>query len=117
MTSYYVPGFIFDGGTITLLKAAVIFTGINLILVPILKLLLLPLNLLTLGLFAWVANVVALYVLVRLVPAVHISSFYFSGYIIGGFVIPPYEVTTFITAIICSLIIGVFTHLAHWLSH
>lgn len=117
VTSQIVPGFILDGGITTLLKAAVVFTAINLILVPVLKILLLPLNLLTLGLFAWVVNVLALYVLVRLVPSLHLTPFYFSGYQLGGFIIPSSDLSAFWTAIFSALVIGIVTHFFHWLSH
>lgn len=117
LTSQIVPGFVYDGGITTLFKAGLVFTGINLILVPVLKILLLPLNLLTLGFFAWVANVIALFVLIKLVPNLHVTSFYFSGYYIGGFIIPATDLSAFWTAIIVSLVIGAITHFLHWLSH
>lgn len=117
LAAYLIPGFIYDGGTGTLLKAALVFTGINLILVPVLKILLLPLNLLTLGFFSWAANVLALFALIKLVPTLHVTSFYFSGYSIGGFIIPASEISAFWTAIISSLIIGLITHFFHWLTH
>ncbi len=116
-TSQLVPGFIFDGGISTLLKATIVFTVINLIAVPILKILLLPLNLLTLGLFSWVVNVLALYFLVRLVPNLHLSSFYFSGVSFGGIILPAMDLSAFWTAMICALIIGLITHFLHWISH
>lgn len=116
-TTQLIPGFIYDGGTISLLKAALIFTGINLILVPVLKILLLPLNLLTLGFFAWVANVLALFVLIKIVPSLHVTSFYFAGYSVGGFIIPSTDISAFWTAIIASLVIGAITHFFHWLTH
>lgn len=115
-TSHVVPGFIFDGGTLTLLKAAVIFTLINLLLVPVLKVLLLPLNLLTLGLFSWVINVLALYALVRLVPNLHLTPFYFSGFNLGGFIIPSMDLSAFWVAMLAALVIGIITHFFHWLA-
>lgn len=116
-TAQIVPGFVFDGGFITLLKAAIVFTVINMIAVPILRVLLLPLNLLTLGLFSWVVNVLALYFLVRLVPKLHLTSFYFSGVSFGGIVVPPMDLSAFWTAMVCALIIGLITHFLHWVSH
>lgn len=117
VTAWIVPGFVFDGGAITIIKAAIVFTVINLIAVPILKILLLPLNLLTLGLFSWVVNVLALYFLVRLVPNLHLSSFYFSGVSFGGIVLPAMDLSAFWTAMICAFIIGIITHFLHWISH
>lgn len=111
-----VTGFVIDGGVQTLLKAALVFALINLILLPLLKILLLPLNLLTLGFFAWATNVLALYFLIRIVPSLHLTSFYFSGINGMGLAISGMEVSAFWTAIIASLVIGIFTHFFHWLS-
>jgi putative membrane protein len=51
-----VPGIHFDGSFVNLIELAVIFSLINLILGPILRLLSLPLIVLTLGLFLLVIN-------------------------------------------------------------
>lgn len=116
-TSYLVPGFIYMGGFKTLFIAGAVFTLINIILVPLLKILLLPLNLLTLGFFAWVTNVLALYFLTRVVPNLQLTSFYFSGINIAGISIQGMDISSFWTAIIASLLIGMFTHFFHWLTH
>lgn len=116
-TSIIIKGLVYVGGIQTLFLAALVFALINLILLPLLKILLLPLNLLTLGFFAWVSNVLALYFLTRIVPNLHLTSFYFPGFSTGGFSIPATEVTVFWTAVIASLAIGLLTNFFHWLSH
>lgn len=117
LTSTLVSGFVYEGGLPTLLKAALVFALINLILLPLLRILLLPLNLLTLGFFAWVTNVLALYFLVRIVPNLHLTSSYLPGMQVGGFSIQAISLSAFWTAVIASLVIGVVTHFFHWLSH
>lgn len=62
-TSYFLVGFVFDGDFIDLLVAAAIFTAIHTFVKPVLKLLFGPLILLTFGLFIFVLNAVALYLL------------------------------------------------------
>ncbi|OGE29209.1 hypothetical protein A2772_00230, partial [Candidatus Daviesbacteria bacterium RIFCSPHIGHO2_01_FULL_38_8b] len=69
ITTQVVKGLMFTGGIQSLLIGALVFALINMILVPILKILLLPLNLMTLGFFSWITNVVALYVLTTLVSS------------------------------------------------
>lgn len=61
--TYFVSGFIFKGGFVELLIVAAIFTIINALLRPILKLLLGPLIVLTFGLFIIIINAILLYVL------------------------------------------------------
>ena len=116
-TSLVITGLTYSGGLPTLFKAGLVFTAINLVLLPLLKILLLPLNLLTLGFFAWVTNVLALYFLTRLVSDIHLTQFHFVGLSGGGFNIPSGDVSSFWTAILASLVIGLFTHFFHWLAH
>lgn len=112
-----IPGLTYSGGFKSLAIGGIAFMLINLILVPLLKILLLPLNLLTLGLFAWITNVIALYALTTLVSDFALVPYIFPGYNAGGFIIPPYELSTFLVAVIASFLIGVLTHLMQWLIH
>lgn len=90
---------------------------INFLLVPLLKILFLPLNLLTLGLFAWITNVIALYALTTLVSDFQLIPYTFPGFYYSGFTLPPYELSSFLVAVVASFVIGVITHLLQWLSH
>lgn len=90
---------------------------INFLLVPLLKILFLPLNLLTLGLFAWITNVLALYALTTLVSDFKLLSYAFPGYNLSGFVIPAYDLSPFFVAIVASFMIGFITHFLQWLCH
>lgn len=56
LTAWLLPGFDVDGGFLTYLWIAVIFSFVNVILGPILHLLSLPITVITLGLFALVVN-------------------------------------------------------------
>lgn len=112
-----ISGVYFEGGFKTLLIGAFVFMLINFLLVPLLKLLFLPLNLLTLGIFGWLINVLALYALTTFVSGFKISSFVFAGFFSGGFSIPPVEISAFWTAVLASFVIGAVTHFLQWLSH
>lgn len=117
VTTQIISGLTYSGGIQTLLVAGLVFTIINLILVPLLKILLLPLNMLTLGLFAWVTNVLALFALTKLVSAFTLRSFYSEGFYLNGVSIAPIELNTFWVAVVASLCIGIITHFLQWLSH
>ena len=117
LTTEAIKGLSYSGGVQTLLLGGLVFTGINLILIPLLRILLLPLNLLTVGVFAWVTNVLALYALTALVPAIRLSSFDFPGLIYQGFTVPPAHLSALWVAILSSLLIGLLTHVLHWLMH
>lgn len=91
------------------------FMLVNALLVPLVRILLLPLNLLTLGLFAWLANVLAFYALVRLDSNFQIEPFFFPGSTFNGFIIPSAHLTPFQVVIVASLVIGAIIHCAGWL--
>ncbi len=117
ITTQILPGLTYTGGLKILFIGAVVFTVINFILVPLLKVLLLPLNLLTLGIFAWVTNVLALYALTTLIPSFKLMPYHYPGFDISGLIIPSIYLSTLWVAIIASLMIGALSHFLHWLSH
>ncbi len=81
-------GLVYEGGFQTLLIGGLVFTVINFILVPLLKILFLPLNILTLGLFSMLTNVLALYALTTSVPKLKLLPFLLVGFTYNGFDIP-----------------------------
>lgn len=117
ITTTLVPGLTYTGGIKTLLVGGLVFSMINFLLIPFLKILFLPLNLLTLGVFAWLTNVLALYALTTVVSGFQLIPYYFPGLEYNGLVIPPLELTTFWVAVVASLLIGLITHFLQWLAH
>src|SRR3990167_2564582 len=122
LTSLYfatriIPGLTYTRGIKTLFIGALAFMLINFILVPLLKILFLPLNLLTLGLFAWLINVLALYALTTVVSDFALIPYNFPGALVFGFTIPATELTAFWVAVVASFMIGFITHFLQWLSH
>ena len=110
-----IPAVTITGGIKGLAIGALAFMVANILLVPVLKVLLLPLNLLTLGLFAWISNVLALYFLVNVVPYFKIGIYHFSGLYWEGFTLPAIDLSVFQVVIITSLLLGFIIHFANWL--
>lgn len=117
ITSRLIPGFTFTGGFKSLATGALVFMLINWLLVPLLKILFLPLNLLTVGLFAWLINVLALYTLTTLVSDFALLPYRFPGISLNGLTIPPTDLTAFWVAVLASFSIGIITHFLQWLVH
>lgn len=115
ITTQILPAISLTGGISGLLIGAVAVMAANLLLVPVLKILLLPLNLLTLGLFAWLSNVLTLYFLVNVVPYFKIGTYHFSGVYWEGFSIPSVDLTIFQVVIVTSFILGFMINFANWL--
>lgn len=74
ITAYLIPG-ITIGGWQTLIVIAVVWGILTLILRPILVLLTLPINIMTLGLFTFVINAILLLVMSRIVPGFSVAGF------------------------------------------
>ncbi|OGV89178.1 hypothetical protein A2Z41_02295 [Microgenomates group bacterium RBG_19FT_COMBO_39_10] len=113
--SQSVEGFIVSGGYQGLLFTAAVLTGINLAIKPLIKLLLLPINLITLGAFRWVANVFSLYLVTLLVPYLEIIGFAFPGYAYQGFIIPEMYLAKIWVIAISSFFISLITTFLFWL--
>jgi putative membrane protein len=73
-TAYLVPGFQVRGfvGALVLVAVLGLF---NILVKPILLILTLPINILTLGLFTLVINAIVLQIALNVVPGVHSNSF------------------------------------------
>jgi putative membrane protein len=116
LTSQTIEGFSYSGGSKTIGLAAISFGVINLFVRPAVKIFLLPINLLTLGLFGWLINVLMLYLLTLVVSQIKISAFSFSGLEYNGFVIPQIEISTLTTAVLASFLISSLSTFFHWLA-
>ena len=104
-----------SGGYQTLFLTALVLTLINLFLKPLIKLLLLPINLVTLGAFRWVINVLTLYLVTLIVPEFKITAFLFPGFTYQGFIIPALPLSTFWAFVLSSLSFSLITSLLVWL--
>lgn len=76
VTAALMPGIELDGGIATLVWVALLFTVVNLLLKPVLKLISLPLLVLTLGLFAFVINAALLLFTAWLSSALEVDGFW-----------------------------------------
>jgi|APSaa5957512576_1039674.scaffolds.fasta_scaffold07281_2 putative membrane protein len=106
ITASFFKGLIVPNDLVNLMTAAAIFTIINYIVKPIIKLFLLPINLLTLGFFRWIANVLILIVLTKIVSTVSISAFRVSSFSQGGFIVPEFYIGKTVSYILASFLLS-----------
>lgn len=85
---FLFPGFQIENKTFSLVIGAFLLTAINILVRPILKLIFLPLNLISFGLFRWVINVFSLVLLTFLVEEIRFVSYEFPGAAYAGFTVP-----------------------------
>lgn len=74
ITAYLIPGFVISGW-MALVVISIVWGILTLIIRPILILLTLPINFLTLGLFTFVINALLLMLMTKIVPGFSISGF------------------------------------------
>ena len=110
-----LPGVTIEGGFQTLAAAALALMIVNLLIKPLVKLLLLPINLITMGAFRWLINVLALYFVTMTVPELKIHAFFFPGFSYQGFIIPSMHLGIFWVYVLTSLLISSITGFILWL--
>ncbi len=114
-SAYIFPGLTYNSNLEALILASCIFTLINHYFKPIIKLFLLPINLLTLGMLRWVSGVICLFLLTIIIPKIQIQAFDFHGFSFDGFILPPFFFTPFLSLIAASLFISLISSFISWL--
>ena len=114
-TAYVLEGVSYRGGFRSLAWIALIFLLVETFLKPLAKLLLLPINLLTLGTFRWVINVLILYAVTKITPELIIKGFYFEGFTYQGFSLPAINISLFWAFVLASFLISLISATFIWL--
>ena len=107
LVSSIASGMVFEKGIETLL-----LTGLGL---PIINILLLPVNLITFGLFRWVAAVAVLYIVTMVVPGFKIVSFDFGGYTSLWIDLPVIAFAGFLAVVAFSFLHSIISSFIYWL--
>lgn len=107
--------FHFAKGYETLLVTAAVLGLVNLFIRPLINILLLPINLLTLGTLRWLVNVATLYLATLLVSDFKIIGFSFPGFVYNGFSIPAFSTTGIPALILTSFILSLISSFLFWL--
>jgi putative membrane protein len=116
LTSEIIPALNIHGSWQAVLFAGFVLSLLMIIVKPILKILFIPINILTFGLLSWFINVIVLYLLTLLVSEVEVSAWTFPGFAYGGFTIPAYHLTYLLALITASLSITFISNFMHDIS-
>ena len=111
-----VNGFSFAHENETLLITAFVLGLVNLFVKPLINILLLPINLITLGAFRWLVNVLALLLVTVIVPDFKIVGFNFSGFAYGPIVIPVFSTSGVLALILNSMLLSLISSFLFWLA-
>jgi len=114
--SQLLPTIVIPQGWQAVILAGFTLSMLMLIVKPILKILFIPINILTFGLLNWVINVIVIYLLTVFVPEIQIHPWIFPGAMWAGFVVPAIHFT-YVTALVASsLLITIITDVLHYVS-
>jgi len=114
--SQILPGVKVYGGLFTYILGGLALTLLLVFIKPVLNILALPLNLITMGMFSFVVNVIIFYLLTVLVVGISITAFTFPGYEYAGFIIPKIYINTLFAFILVSFLQSVTVTFISWLT-
>ena len=115
LVAQVLEGVRINGGFPTYIVGGIVLSLLFLVVKPILSIITLPLNIITLGLFSFITNAIILYLLTIIVSNVSISAFTFSGFSFLGFVIPRFDVNNFFAFIFASVLLSLIVEFLKWL--
>src|SRR3990167_5239534 len=105
LTSTLIPVLSISGNLWGMLSAGTTLALMMLLLKPLLSIIFLPVNILSLGLLSWLVNVIVLYLWTIFVPNVRLVTWIFPGISTAGFVVPAVNLGYTWTLIAMSLVI------------
>ena len=115
LITFIVSGIVFKNGVETILLAGFALMLTTLVIQPIINLLLLPINLVTFGLFKWVTYAITLYLVTLAVPGFKLLDFAFHGFSNPWFPIPAFTVTGPLAFIAFSFLISTISSIIYWI--
>ncbi len=107
-------GMVFEKGVETFLLAGLGLAVALLFARPVINILLLPINLVTFGLFRWVSSAIALYLVTLVVPGFNITKFYFAGLSSPWIDIPQINLKGFVAYVAFAFILSLVTSFIYW---
>jgi len=116
LTSQIIPGITVNGGWEGILFTALVLSLLMLIVQPLLKILFIPINIMTFGLLSWAVNVIVVYLLTFFAPGVQISAWVFPGFSSYGFVIPSFPVSYILSLTCITIVLTFMTNVLHNIS-
>lgn len=114
VVSLIVTGISFEEGYTTLLFAGFVLMLATMIIKPVINILLLPLNMVTLGLFKWVTYAITLYLVTLIVPGFGVGNFAFAGFNNYWFIIPAFSLAGVLAFVAYSFLISFISSLLRW---
>lgn len=105
----------YENSYVVLFWASFALSLLNLLVKPVLNLVLMPINALTLGSFRWIINIIVLFLVTILVPQFKILSYNFPGLTLAGFTLPAMKLAFFWALFLVSFLLELISGAFYWL--
>lgn len=110
----YVPTVVLEGGFEDVLLAAAALTALDKFLKPLLKMVLIPVNMVTFGLLRWVAAVIVFYITTEVIEGLNVVSWQFPGLSTPYIVFPAYLISFPLDYVVSALIVVLLVRIFTW---
>ena len=98
-----------------LITMGIVLTLLNIFIRPFLSIILLPINLITFGLFSWMLSMIVLYIATLMTPGFSIGAIAIPSITISIFVFPAYQLTVFWSFFVVSFFVSLGNSLLAWI--
>ncbi len=112
----FIPGIAFNNSFVEFIKISLIMFGVHLLIKPIIKIIALPIEVATLGSVSIIFDAIVLWLVDLWLPALKITSFWFSGISAGFIVVAPFQVPMLLTLILAAILLSIISTLLFWLT-
>jgi uncharacterized membrane protein YvlD (DUF360 family) len=116
ITTSLLPGFSYSGGFMGIITITLVLAGVNLLIRPALSLLELPVEIATVAIISLFVNAGMLLLLANTIVGFSILPFPFPGILRGSFLIAPFTMPAFGTAIMAAILIALLVAALSWLT-
>lgn len=113
LTTQLLPTLTIIGSWQMIMIAGFVLSILMIIVKPILKILFIPINLITFGLLSWFVDVIVLFLLTIVTPQVQITAGTLPRLSWGGFVVPAIYLSYFWALVTTSVLFTVITNILH----
>ncbi|MEK7497723.1 MAG: phage holin family protein [Patescibacteria group bacterium] len=116
LVSQAIGGMYFEKGIESLIITGVALALATFVVKPIINILLLPLNLITFGVFRWLSQTITLFLVDLALQDFSIVAFDFVGYSTSYIEVPPiHTVNVWLAYVLFSLVISIFAGIIYWI--
>lgn len=111
----FMSGISYGGRYEGLLLASGVLTLTNMVLRPIIKILMLPINLITFGVLGWVIQVLIIYLVTIMVPSFTINAFDLGPVSVFGILLPKFVLSQFWALVVVAFSITLIRKIIRWI--